>query len=244
MRTSDKNDQLQRTPRPAVSRKPSQEIEVKLRIADRQAVLARLDELGAICEGRVHEMNTLYDTRDRALMRKGRLLRIRTTRPANRPGTKAFDADREPERSLLTFKGPVRRSGAPMSLCGRRYKIREEREVRATDGDELAIIFEALGFHASFRYEKYRSTYRLPGVNHVTLELDETPVGDFLEAEGARAAIDRAASLLGYHPSDYLTKSYWDLFQEHLRKSGDTKRSKKTRVSNSKRRDMLFSPSE
>jgi adenylate cyclase class 2 len=245
MRSSDKNQtHARRTRRQTSPPKPNQEVEVKLRVADRRALLARLTELGAICEGRVHEMNTLYDTRDRSLMRKGKLLRIRTERQADQPGTQASAITRKLEGALLTYKGPVRRSDAPAVRGGRRYKIREEREVRAADADQLAIILESLGLRPSFRYEKYRTTYRLPTIDNVILELDETPVGDFLEAEGARAAIDRAAQLLGYQREDYVTKSYWDLFQERLRERGHAKFQKRRRFPRARQRDMLFSRTE
>lgn len=240
MRTSDKNDRRVRRPRRAKRvPKPSREIEIKLRIADRRALLARLGELGAICEGRVHEMNTLYDTRERTLMRKGQLLRIRIERRADYPEAKASHTTQKLESALLTFKGPVRLRNSGAARSQGKYKIREEQEVRAADGDQLAVILEALGLLPSFRYEKYRSTYRLPAIKNVALELDETPVGDFLEVEGARASIDRAAALLGYRPSDYLTKSYWDLFQEY-RNSVHTKSSKRERFPNSGHPDMLF----
>ncbi len=71
----------------------------------------------------------------------------------------------------------------------------------------LVRILEALGLRPSFRYEKYRSIYGLPGLAGVTLDLDETPIGDFLVAEGCRAAIDRSAALLGYRPADYITRA-------------------------------------
>jgi len=240
MRKSEKaGSRTRKTPRSARRRKQNHEIEVKLHIPDRLALLARLDELGAICEGRVHEMNTIYDTRERSLMRKGQLLRIRIERQADRPGADAPNTSQKLEGALLTFKGPVRRSDSRAARGGRKYKVRQEREVRAADGEQLAIILEALGLIPRFRYEKYRSTYRLLDVENLALELDETPVGDFLEAEGARESIDRAATLLGYRPSDYVTKTYWDLFQER-RNSGQAKSAKRKRLPNSGPRDMLF----
>jgi len=240
MRSSDKNGtDARRTPRVTPARKTNEEIEVTLRVADRRALLARLAELGAVCEGRVHEMNALYDTRDRSIMRRGQLLRIRTERPANRPGTKASGAKQHLEGALLTFKGPVVRQ-VPARSGGRRYKVREELEVRVADGDQLAVILKALGFRPDFRYEKYRSTYRLPSMDNVILDLDETPIGDFLEAEGTRAAIDRAAELLGYQSADYVTKSYWELFRDEVRKSGHTKSSKRERFPRLMGRDMVF----
>jgi adenylate cyclase, class 2 len=249
MRLSDKMPQrkIRRTPDVAVrretSRKPhrehDKETEVKLRVADRQALLGRLARLRARYHGRVHEMNTLYDTPDGGFGRSGKVLRIRVERPADKTtkSAKMPSAGRASQGALLTFKGPVRRGEQSKSPGGRRYKIREEREVRVADGDALARILEALGLRPAFCYEKYRSTYRLSHLDGVTLDLDETPIGDFLEAEGTRLAIDRAAALLGYQPADYITKSYGQLFLDHV---GRTGRSKRGRIGRAEARDMLF----
>ena len=81
----------------------------------------------------------------------------------------------------------------------------------------LARVFEGLGLRPWFRYEKYRSTYRLPGFYGLVVALDETPIGDFLELEGGSAAIDRCSALLGFRPADYIVKSYGALFLEQRR---------------------------
>lgn len=212
---------------------------MKLRVSDRQALLRQLARLRARYHGRVHEMNTLYDTPDGALARSGKVLRIRIERPADKTTNSARmpSAGRASQGALLTFKGPVRRDEQSKSPGGRRYKIREEREVWVADGDALARILGALGLRASFCYEKYRSTYRLPHLGGVTLDLDETPIGDFLEVEGTRLAIDRAAALLGYQPADYITQSYGQLFLDHVRRTGPPKRG---RIARAEARDMLF----
>jgi adenylate cyclase class IV len=255
MRLSDKMEKrkIRRALTPFASQKTSpehnKETEVKLRVADRQALLRRLARLRASYCGCVHEMNTLYDTPDGALARKGKLLRIRVERPADRPMTrmrrsaKASRARQDSQSALLTFKGPVRRERSSKRRGGRRYKIREEREVRVADGTLLAGVLEALGLRPSFRYEKYRATYRLPGLAGVTVELDETPIGDFLEAEGSRTAIDCAAALLGYQPADYIIKSYGRLFLDESRRSGQashSRRAKRGRMPGTGSRDMLF----
>jgi adenylate cyclase class 2 len=226
------------SPKPSATH--SKETEVKLRVTDRQALLRQLARLRATYYGRVHEMNTLYDTPDGALRRAGRLLRVRVERPANgaaggpEDGTLKLARRSNPrwdgQGALLTFKGPVQGNERGKFRGARRYKIREELEVRVADGDALASILEAVGLRPSFRYEKYRSAYRLPRFSGVTLELDETPIGDFLEAEGSRAAIDRSAALLGYQPADYITKTYGQLFLD----------SKRGRIANARPRDMLF----
>jgi adenylate cyclase, class 2 len=190
------------------------EIEIKLRIADRRQLLQRLARLKAKSTApRVHEVNTLYDTADGDLARHGQMLRLRLERPAGRANGagKRKKGKRRPEISaLLTFKGPAKGSKANPSS---QYKIREEHELRIADHEELPRILGALGLRPWFRYEKFRSTFKLPRMS-VKLELDETPIGAFVELEGARGQIKRAAGLLGFHSSDYINRSYGALFME------------------------------
>jgi len=221
------------------------EVEIKLRVADRQAVLRRLRRLKASGGARAHEMNTLYDIPGGALAREGKLLRIRLERPtplrgAGKAGTKTRPTD-SPQAALLTYKGPVQAGGGEASFHGRRYKIREEHEVRVEDAAALARVFEGLGLRPWFRYEKYRSTYRLPGFSGLVVELDETPIGDFLELEGDCAAIDRCAARLGFRPADYIVKSYGALFLEQRRAAAAAAGSAGEPSPASGLPDMLFS---
>ncbi len=48
----------------------------------------------------------------------------------------------------------------------------------------MGSILRALGLYSTFRYEKFRTTYALPGIRGLKVEFDETPVGLFLELEG------------------------------------------------------------
>jgi adenylate cyclase class 2 len=160
-------------------------------------------------------MNTLYDTRDGKLARQGQMLRLRVERRARRTDRAEKKSKGAGVSALLTIKGPgLPRKGGPKRASAARYKIREEHELRIGDHEEMPGILEALGLRPWFRYEKFRTTYRLPGIAHLKLELDETPVGSFLEIEGERDAIDRAATLLGFARSDYIDKSYGALFME------------------------------
>jgi adenylate cyclase, class 2 len=186
------------------------EIEVKLPVADRRGMLRKLSRLKARpATARMHEMNTLYDTPDGALARNGRLLRIRVERRAGRRGDGAQKPETANRGGLLTYKGPRRGQEDE-----ERYKVREEREVRIADPEMLGRILEEIGLRQWFRYEKYRTGYRLPGLRGLVVELDETPIGDFLELEGDRAAIDQAAARLGYGREEYIALSYGALFRE------------------------------
>ena len=98
--------------------------------------------------------------------------------------------------------------------------MREEHEVRIGNVEVLEGLVKLLGLQPWFRYEKYRTPYALPLIKGVVLDFDETPVGDFVELEGARVAIDRAARALGFAKRDYITGSYGRLHMESLHIKG------------------------
>jgi adenylate cyclase class 2 len=208
----------------------AQEIEIKLRIGDQKAFRRTLKRLGARPagggSGRVHEWNVIFDTPEGGLAKHGQLLRIRTeteTQPKE-------DKPASGQRTLLTFKKPAVKgaSASGSSQETHRHKVREEIEVEVADAAILAKVFEGLGMRGWFRYEKYRTTFRLPATSswakELLIELDETPIGTFVELEGSPAAIDRAASELGYTPRDYVLKNYLALYVEECRRLGQEPR--------------------
>jgi adenylate cyclase class 2 len=126
--------------------------------------------------------------------------------------------------ALLTYKGPsssknAKKLGSHSKIRGH-FKIKDEAEVSVAGAGELASILRALGLRPTFRYEKFRTTYALPAVRGLKIELDETPVGTYLELEGPVAAIDRAAHLLGYARNDYMTDTYGSLYLAACRRLG------------------------
>lgn len=199
------------------------EVEVKLRVADPAALRRHLARLGfrPAAGGRVHERNTLFDTPQGGLAKHGQLLRVRVEEPSGKAG----DAGRAGKnRAVLTYKGPAEPAPATGGGQAKRYKVRQEIEAGVADPKQLRLILEALGLRGWFRYEKYRTSYRPPGklrwATGLQVELDETPIGVFVELEGPPEAIDRVAGLLGYSPADYITKSYLALYLDQCRKQG------------------------
>jgi adenylate cyclase class 2 len=162
------------------------EIEVKLPAADLDAVRERLRARGASLERPRHdESNDLYDDPEGRLASAGCALRLR----------------REPGEARLTFKGPARFEQG--------VKSREERETAVSNAEEAAAILERLGFRRRFRYEKRREEWRL---SDVSLALDETPIGDFVEIEGDPAAIRRAVGALELDFASAIPYSYAKLY--------------------------------
>jgi adenylate cyclase, class 2 len=200
------------------------EIEIKLRVKDLKALRLALRRLGgrlvSAGRGRAHEWNMVFDTPEEKLRSRGELLRIRTETPA-KSNSKPIRPKVEP--ALLTFKRPV---GGRTMPQGRppRHKVREEIEVWIGDATTLTKIFEGLGLNGWFRYEKFRTTFRLPTTQRwakgLLLELDETPIGTFLELEGPPMAIDRAAKALGFAKRDYIVTNYLNLYRKECQRRG------------------------
>ena len=170
------------------------EIEIKLRLPGNLGKIRRaLRDLGfRVSKSRLHEYNVLLDTSTRALRSHGKLIRVR------RVGT----------HTLLTYKGPSEQGG---------YKKRHEIEVVLPDAFKVEQIFNELGYHPIFRYEKFRAEWS-DGKGHVVV--DETPIANFGEIEGPARWIDRTAQLLEIQRSDYITATYTELFFRWKRQTG------------------------
>ena len=191
-------------------KKSNPEIEIKLRITDQPSIERKILALGATPQPRVQEQNTLYDTPQSHLRQRHMLLRLRVETPAphNKPTGKK-------ERVTLTSKAPPH---SQQNKKQSRYKIRAEREqVVSTSSRQYAKTLTSLGFRPTFRYDKFRTTFRLPNLH---LDLDETPAGTYLELEGNPKAIDRAAKALGFTKKHYLRATYWDLYAAACRRRG------------------------
>ncbi len=164
------------------------EREVKLSFASADAAREAVLAAGATpLHGRRLQEDALLDTTADLLHERACALRIRM----------------ENGKSRITFKGPVQQSA---------MKLREEFETLVGDGVLLLRIFEELGFHVWFRYEKYREEF---SHEDVTIAVDETPVGVFVEIEGTERGITAMAAALGRGPSDYILDSYRGLFLQH-----------------------------
>jgi adenylate cyclase class 2 len=164
------------------------ETEVKLRIPTAEAARERLREAGAVLVRERHfEDNVLFDDREGSLRASGTVLRLRTT----------------PSGGVLTFKGPRAIEGG--------VKSREERETAVGAPEEARAILRNLGYRPLFRYQKYRETWTHRGQE---IEVDELPIGSFLEIEGDAEGIHAVAAELGFSPADYVNESYVGLYFE------------------------------
>ena len=161
--------------------------------ASSNRIAAMLEEHGyTLTEPRTLEADQLFD-RARELRDSDQLLRLRQTK------------GRGADRAMVTYKGP----GAKGI-----HKSREEIEFDVSDPEAFTLVLERLGYYPSFRYEKYRTKFASAGEPGF-ITIDETPIGIYLELEGAPEWIDQTAARLGYPPAKYLICSYASLYKEY-----------------------------
>jgi adenylate cyclase class 2 len=138
------------------------EIEKKFRLTKRQrdTVLRRLPEIGAVLQHEEFEENTIYAGGE--LSNGSCILRLR----------------RVGGRATLTYKKRLPGAAA--------IKQQREDETGVTDPDAMEAILDALGFTPSLVYEKRRQTWVLGATEIV---VDVLPFGLFMEIEGRANAI-------------------------------------------------------
>lgn len=170
------------------------ELETKYHLANLAALRARLENLGAECiQPRTFEVNLRFDTHAGDLTRTYQVLRLRRDTAAH-----------------MTYKGPAEDRGGA--------RLRREIEFEVGDFEAACRLLEALGYHVTVRYEKYRTTYRL---QDVLITLDELPYGDFAELEGPTPEHIRAVNdLLSLRWEARLSESYLGLFERARALSG------------------------
>lgn len=175
--------------------KESVEREFKFALDGLESMRERLIELEAErLSAPALEDNWVLD-RDGELEADGRLLRLR----------------KDGKGASMAFKGPASWDGG--------MKIRVENETRIDDVEETRRLFENLGFHAVRRYQKVREEWQLGAV---TIALDHTSIGDFVELEGTGA--ETVAKRCGFSPKDGERLSYLGIYDEHRKKNPDLPR--------------------
>ncbi len=164
------------------------EIEKKYRLTprQRQEILERLPEIGALRDRTDFEVNTLYagDSIDphRAVLRLRRV----------------------GQRAILTFKERLPGSSP--------IKHQLEDETTVGDPDAMDAILESLGLNPTLIYEKRRERWQL---GETEIVLDELPFGLFMEIEGEENSINEIEKKLAIKRLKAETATYPSLTREH-----------------------------
>lgn len=171
---------------------PPVEREIKFSLDEMEALRDRLLELEAErSNAGAFEDNWVLD-KGGELKDAGCLLRLR----------------KDGHGAVMTFKGPMSLEGA--------VKSRRESETRVASFEGARQIFEGLGYRAVRRYQKVREEWRLGGV---TIALDHTPVGEFVEFEGSGA--ETVARRCGFDLEQADPRTYLEIY-DHLRSEDES----------------------
>lgn len=178
------------------------EIEAKMRLHHPDALIQRLQDLGATLKDTLSETNSYFDTPQGSLKSTDQGLRTRVE-VAN-----AGTAD-ERITTRITHKGP-RTMG--------QLKSRLENELGVNNARDAAVLLGALGFQHVLSFEKRRVRYVLDGC---LVELDELPIiGRFLEIEGkSEAAVIAVRDKLGLSDEPIIRSSYIAMLKTHLQET-------------------------
>ncbi len=162
------------------------EREVKIRFADPAKARSAIEAAGGVeSRSRSFEDNRIFDSPSRSHASKRSLLRVRAVAGG---------------QGRLTLKEKVDTES--------RAKVRREWEITVEAPGALAEIFSRVGFEVTYRYQKYRTSFR---IEDCLVELDETPIGCFVEIEGPEPSIFDIATRLGAGEEDLIAEDYRSL---------------------------------
>jgi adenylate cyclase, class 2 len=163
----------------------SLEIEVKFFLSDPNIVRNNILQLGAQNLGRFFELNIRFEDKEKSLLKKNALLRLR-----------------KDNHVTLTYKSEPEIDDVD-------FKIFRELEVEVSDFDVMKSMLTSLGFFAEQVYEKWRETLVLQNIHFC---VDTMPFGSFLEIEGTKENILYMAGKLGLKWENRILFNYLKIF--------------------------------
>ncbi|MBL7158004.1 MAG: class IV adenylate cyclase [Candidatus Omnitrophica bacterium] len=165
------------------------EIEAKFKITDEKAILRALKRIGARFKGRVEEKDIYYKAP--TCCKKASAVRLRSAG----------------KRNIFTVKR------IPKKTFSRNFKIRDEFETDIENKKAFQEILKILKFNPAFRKEKRRLLYEW---RRLKISVDKLPfIGVYLEIEGDRKRIRKAAKALGLDKKNAITSTYMELFDRY-----------------------------
>lgn len=163
-----------------------EEIELKARIDDPDAVRRSLLEAGAELVYRGAMMDRRFDRKGR-LERRDEVVRLRVYHPS----------DHSAEWGVLGWKGAAHRSGE--------YRAREEWESRVDDPKAVLVTLRHMGYKIYVRVDRAIEQYRL---GDATARIEWYPQMDVLaEVEGTPEAIERMIAATALPRDAFLPES-------------------------------------
>jgi adenylate cyclase class 2 len=177
-----------------------QEIELKLPIKDKRAIVRALHALGAVVGERVTQTDILYCSKYFNFRSRDHVLRIRIERSRDR------------ETATLGFKGTPRHTSDG-------HRIRDEWET-SVNPRPMRKILTSVGFEEGAVMKKKREHFTFNGVD---IAIDEFPFGTFIELEGLANKIEAVRKGLGLQHSPPIMEGYIFLQERWEAKRGKSK---------------------
>jgi predicted adenylyl cyclase CyaB len=170
------------------------EVELKFKIENPGLIRKKLKEARAKFIGKAFERTIKFDTKNDDLEKQEKFLRVRT----------GFE-------NVITFKKKINK-------VDKNFKEREEIELEISDPVKMEKILENLGFTKKWVMEKYREKWILGNAEVV---IDKLPkMGNFIEIEGSKKAIQKTAKILGLDLKKGITRTYWGLWEDFRKRKG------------------------
>jgi adenylate cyclase class 2 len=128
-----------------------------------------------------------------------------------------FDRGGELHRQGMVLRLRIDGHGAQLTMKGpaemqETLKVRSELQTRVDDAQQMQTILELLGYRIARRYQKMREEWRLGAI---TICLDHTPIGDFVEFEGPDA--EKLARRFGLQPDTAEVRTYLQLYEDYAK---------------------------
>ena len=166
------------------------EIETKFKIKSQREILNALKQIGARFEGRSTEKDIYYHP------------------PRGTKKLSAVRLRRAGNKNIFTIKKIPKNT--PRSKT---FKIREELELFIEDKKIFQKVLTLLGFNEAFRKEKKRLLYAWNGLK---ISVDKLPfIGGYLEIEGNKKGILKAARGLKLDIKKATSDTYMDIFKRY-----------------------------
>lgn len=165
--------------------KKGQEIELKLKVSNKKAIVEKLLKIGAVPKSKRHQTDILYDSNFFDFGNYDQSLRLRIEKWDNQ------------QKAKLAFKGTPKHTASG-------HKIRDEFET-VVDPEPARKLLSSIGFKEVATIKKTRTEYRL---GNLEILIDELKFGTFIEFEGSPEEIEGARKKLGLGKAKPVRKGY------------------------------------
>jgi len=165
------------------------EIELKFKIDDSQ-IKKIVDNQNTIAGKEVHQKTVMFDNVDKLMEHTDGRIRLR----------------QQGNNASLSYKRPL------PSVGNEKKEVEIETEVG--DFEVMSNILRMMGYAPSTSYEKYTTAFKLKSQSDMHIEIQKYPFETFLEIEGEKEEIEKAAKQLGFDIKNAIKKPVDTLFTE------------------------------